>query len=439
MAGGIATTPTASPDAFEWLAGLLWRRPEQRGLVVVRRDGKSEPGYRLVARYFLLSSRSGSQFLVPAGSPPTMRACLLAYNRLRPRRVRLVRSVTGRALSGPMRALLPRERVDVFVRPDLFPEVRRTILIEGLLGQVLAAPAVFAAGLHPDHQNRKPVLQIFDQGGSPLGYAKIGWNEYTRSLVETEARTLRTLAGTACPGVRVPSLIWQGTWGDLSLALTAPLPLSVHSLGRSDHSASLRRFAGCLAADPHSRTDAIGQSTYWKRLHISLAAAAASRGTVVSAYLRHLDGIRDVTLRFGRWHGDWVPWNMGWAGEDLWVWDWEHSDPDAPLGFDIVHGEFQHAFVVQRRGVGAATQRAEALAAPQLAAIGMSLREIRALVDLYLAEIFARHERAVTGGAGGSSRFYPEILAVLAQRIRTQPVSNRVSPSNPTSPSHLLS
>ena len=52
----------------------------------------------------------------------------------------------------------------------------------------------------------------------------------------------------------------------------------------------------------------------------------------------------ETELGFGRWHGDWSPWNMGRAGGRMQVWDWEQSAVGVPLGFDAVHFLLQRLF-----------------------------------------------------------------------------------------------
>ena len=44
----------------------------------------------------------------------------------------------------------------------------------------------------------------------------------------------------------------------------------------------------------------------------------------------------DVEVAFGRWHGDWVEWNLAEADGELWAWDWAYSAPDVPFGFDLL-------------------------------------------------------------------------------------------------------
>jgi hypothetical protein len=63
-------------------------------------------------------------------------------------------------------------------------------------------------------------------------------------------------------------------------------------------------------------------------------------GPLLDAVAAHHDG----PLRpWARWHGDWVPWNLARSRRGLVAWDWEYSEPGAPVGLDEVHGAYQEA------------------------------------------------------------------------------------------------
>src|SRR5204862_442010 len=47
--------------------------------------------------------------------------------------------------------------------------------------------------------------------------------------------------------------------------------------------------------------------------------AVARAATDLAALVREVDGA--VELPLGPFHGDWVPWNLGWSGRTLWAWD----------------------------------------------------------------------------------------------------------------------
>lgn len=408
-------------DSLTWLREVIWERPALSGLVQVRLDEVRPRGYRPVASYAVVPDLRHARFLVPLASPAAARASLLAYNRLRTPLVRASRRLLATGYFGPLRGIAPGDRLHVYVRSDAPTDEQRAATLEWTFADLFGRPVAAAIGLRPVTPNRKPVAQLFDLSGSPLGYAKLGWNSYTSSLVTAEAAALRSLEVDPHEGVHVPSLLWNGAWQGVAVVISSPLPTGVRPQ-RTTTSERLWSFTRVVAGAGPLEVRPLGASAYWSRLSAALTGALAVDTTgAVRAHLAFLAGRSDVSFCFGRWHGDWVPWNMGWVGDELWVWDWEHSAPDAPLGFDVVHESFQRAFVVQRRGVRDAAAAARRASLPQLRLLGLSAVQADTVFALYLAELFTRYRRAAQGGSGDSVRFSAEILDVLASVGGTAP------------------
>jgi len=128
-------------------------------------------------------------------------------------------------------------------------------------------------------------------------------------------------------------------------------------------------------------------------------------------------GYGDVLLEYGFCHGDFVPWNLARLGERLYVWDWENSAPDTPLGFDAVHYHFQVAFVGRGLPLGEATALAARSARPALRELGVPAAHCGLLAVLHLAELFLRHEEARGAAGVADGRFYPAVTGVLEQQL----------------------
>ena len=197
---------------------------------------------------------------------------------------------------------------------------------------------------------RKPVLQVFGSDGTPLGYVKVGWNDWAREAVRREAAALRACAQRPMR-LGVPEFLGLSDWRGLDLLITAPLPRGIRRLGRGSglpDAGVLREiselapgFAGELAASP-----------WWLGVRSRIQAGVvdpAARSALELAAERIERAHGRVPLRFGAWHGDLVPWNLARRGSRLYAWDWEGSTPDAPLGFDAVHYHFQVAFIAKGR------------------------------------------------------------------------------------------
>jgi hypothetical protein len=113
-------------------------------------------------------------------------------------------------------------------------------------------------------------------------------------------------------------------------------------------------------------------------------------------------------LAFGRWHGDWAPWNMGSTGGRVQLWDWERSRAGVPVGFDIAH------FVLQERLVTRADPAATAAVLLRVGGDALARwydrpQQREATVLLYLTEIVARY----VADAG------PAPTPALRHRLRT--------------------
>jgi hypothetical protein len=124
-----------------------------------------------------------------------------------------------------------------------------------------------------------------------------------------------------------------------------------------------------------------------------------------------------VAVEFGRWHGDWVPWNLARSSAGLVAWDWEHSSTGMPVGSDVVHQAFQVALTLRHEDAAGATRAAEATLAAHAERLGVSAEAVPAVVDVYLAELWLRTERLAAGGTGWNPKLHPALLDVLRTRL----------------------
>ena len=347
-----------------------------------------------------------------------MASALTAYNALRPRRRRLVRRVIGTGLRAAVAQPLLRNKIDVGTAAGATGRELANDLLTAYLGRLLGHGQVVVAFGGSGGPYRKPVLQVFSVGGTPLGYVKVGWNAWTRDAVRREAAALRACAGRQL-ALGVPALLGQSTWHGLDLLVIAPLPSGVRRLrahqGLPD--AGLLReisrlsppFAGELAASP-----------WWLGLRARISAGvsdpeAVARLTAVADQIERSH--QDVTLEFGTWHGDLVPWNLARLGQRLYAWDWESSASDAPLGFDVLHFHFQVSFVAERCELAQAAATALRNARPVLGALGVATETQSLLAILHLFELLVRHEEAHSSTGDVDERFYPAVLGVLEQSL----------------------
>jgi hypothetical protein len=277
-------------------------------------------------------------------------------------------------------------------------------------------------GIGRPDPTRKPVLQVFSLGGRPLAFVKLGWNAVTRGLVRTEAAALEAWAGRGTGLVRVPRLLHRGVLGDLLVSVTAPLPPDVRAhrpVNRPPPLEAIREVAALRGVD----TAVLGETSYWHRLLTGVRAAAENGPEGAEAVLEGAVAALEaraagLEVELGTWHGDWVPWNLGWSNGRLYVFDWEHCAATAPIGLDALHYHFQVELILNGRDVGAAAAAARARGLPLLLPLGVRKRALPWLALIHLVEVFLRaHEMRLAGG-GVQARVYPAILGAIRESYR---------------------
>ena len=410
--------PAAASHA--WLFDLLFARTST---VTWAAAGALPDGFERAEQFAVLPAGGGRSFMVSLAARPGTASALTSYNALRSGRTRFARRVLGLGLRTGLAQPLLRDKIDIGTASGAAPgQLAGELLSEHLQQLFRRGPVVvaFGGGSGP---YRKPVLQVFSTNGTPLGYVKVGWNDWTRAAVRREAAALRACADHPMR-IGVPELLGHSTWRGLDLLVTAPLPRGIRRLraGRGLPAAGLPdagllreiselspRYSGELAASP-----------WWLSVRSRIQAAGldpAARSALNLAVERIDRTHGHVALTFGAWHGDLVPWNLARCGSRLYAWDWEYSTQDAPLGFDAVHYYFQVAFVAGQCPLGEATGLAADRAAAALRALGVPEEAHRLVAVLHLLELAIRHEDARSTTGEIDERFYPAVTDVLRQAL----------------------
>lgn len=324
---------------------------------------------------------AGSRFVVP-DDPRLAARALLAYNRLRPPRVRAGRAALATMLRTPARRVLT-THVQLPTGPSLLDH----------LAQVLGESRLVFAGSDTGGSGwRTPVLQLFTPDGVPRGYAKIGWDPVTIAMVDTEADALTRAAAAQWRSVRVPRLAWSGRYSDLALLVTEPMPARIRRLRRGEQPAVDALHEVAELHGPR-QVNAVRSSRFWAEAMETAANAPHDVGLVPM-----LDAIDitsgDVEIPFGSWHGDWVEWNLGATADGIVAWDWAYCAAGVPFGFDVLQFfHLRHRNLHGRPGDEALT-RAGVEAAPYLERLGLDADQARATTALHRLEVALRTERA---------------------------------------------
>ena len=410
----------ASPD-YAWMLDLLYGGKPS---VTWAAAGSLPAGYERAERLAELPSGPGRSFLVSLAERRGTASALTSYNALRSGRKRVVRRALGAALRTGLAQPLLRTKIDIGVRSAANPEQKAADLLTEHLSRVCAvdrpaaAPLVVAISGGDDGPYRKPVLQVFSAAGTPLGFVKVGWNDWTRDGVRREAAALRACE-TRSLEFDAPKLLGLSDWHGLNLLATAPLPDQVRGvrLAAPLPDASVLREISQLSA---CSSGPLADSPWWRGIHSRIQQNVSDHSS--SEALERMAGqlkagYGGVMFEYGFCHGDFVPWNLARLGERLYVWDWENSAPDTPLGFDAVHYHFQVAFIGRGLPLGEATVRAARSARPVLRELGVPAAHCGLLSVLHLAELFLRHEEARSAAGVADKRFYPAVTGVLEQQL----------------------
>jgi hypothetical protein len=419
VAGPSHAAESARPAAdVAWLLETLWG--ETSGGWEAGRAAASQAE----SEWAIVPSSARPELLLPLASRSASIAALTAYNRLRTGSSRAARRALAIGIAIGAGPLVTRTRVRASAAAPRLPLEPLLLSIFGRRDLEVALKVPRAA------PNRKPVLQVFSRDGMPLGYVKVGWNEFTRSAVRNEAEALSRIAHVRPATYSAPRLLHAGSLGELEVVCTAPLPLRARRpTSRRSLDPALLLELSTLSGGGESELCA---SPFWARLEEDLTAFGPRLHAEVSAAIdQALAGIvRDHgerTMRFGSWHGDWSPWNLAWAAGRLRAIDWEQWSSAVPVGFDSLHYRFSTAFGARRRPLREAIRAMDASASTELESIGVPQASVPAIRAMYLLTLFCRAEAQRRSGAGVNPRVHGPLSAYLIDEFGE--LSRRASPS----------
>ena len=213
-----------SPD-HAWLFELLFgTTPAVRWA----RAGALPAGFERADQFAVLPAAPGRTFVVSLRSRRGTSSALTSFNSLRSGPARFVRQAIGLGLRTGLAQPLLRNRIDVGVARQATPA--EDLLQDHLQSFFCHGPVVMAVGSGSEGPYRKPVLQVFSTEGEPLGFIKVGWNDWTRAAVRREAAALQACADQEML-LGVPPLLGLSTWRGLDLLVTGPLPPDIRRLG----------------------------------------------------------------------------------------------------------------------------------------------------------------------------------------------------------------
>jgi hypothetical protein len=269
-----------------------------------------------------------------------------------------------------------------------------------------------AISFGPPRANQKPIIRIMNPDGRTVAFAKIGWNELTKNLVDAEVEAVSSEAVQALNSVVAPRVLFHGNWETNRVAVYQAV---LGGPGRVEPDAN--QFLAVAHCWPTS-TQKLRTTSFFERLVADLTNIEGSNGQVARGIVELLDatyGEKEFSL--GGWHGDWTPWNNARLSQRrIVLWDWERAGGEAPLGFDSVHYRFQPSSL--RGGRRPVAQLLNAAIRPGNSSLAGNDPE--AIGRLYMATVAARHLQP--GGESGPVAQYGTFLNELAAILRSDNV-----------------
>ncbi|MGH8793196.1 MAG: hypothetical protein ACRDXX_11180, partial [Stackebrandtia sp.] len=275
--------------------------------------------------------------------------------------------------------------------------------VDAHLSAALGTDVHLCIHIGPARANRKPVLQLLDADARTVGFAKIGFNELTRSLVDEETAALRRLSQTRLQRLRAPRVLHAGSWRGNSVLVQEALP-GWSRPARSDPrrlADAMRELAECLGVEDASLSKSGYAATLHERLDVLAERADPDAATLVEAGRRLLRGSGEQRLAFGAWHGDWTPWNCTELSGEVLLWDFERFTSGVPIGFDALHYSLQSDIVTRGGDPTTAVLSLLAGAARLLRPFNVDADASAVCVRLYLVDLAARYlaDRQAEAGA----------------------------------------
>jgi hypothetical protein len=325
--------------------------------------------------YCLIGRRGGSTYGIPCQHPRAGAVGLRFFNTAS-------RSTQLRLASVGVSAGLTR------VFSDRALGVGRPRDIPSIFGSDPSAPAPIVPRFGTARANQKPVLASIEDD-SVVRITKMGVDPLTSRLVRSEYQTLRSLVSRSQQDLILPLAIELCDFHGHPALVETALPLD-SGIPMPDVQ---RRAAAAMIAELRPAPDyALSESPWAGRLWEILAAlpSSAQREAMLQQFERLLVKMGHVVLPHGSWHGDFTRWNTTVVGDQVAVWDWERFEDSTPVGFDLLHWDFQDRFDNDRLGPQSARGLISSAAAI-LRHIALDPASAQAVAGAYLLTIAARY------------------------------------------------
>lgn len=385
-----------------WLNSVLSADPNKSYLTISgpeRKDMKT--GWEKYYEFNYLPIKTGRGYLLPSSHKSAVNGLTL-YN-AQTWTARAIKTLLENPYIGSASSVFMKT-VNLRIKQDTDSAEKNNVLLFEHLKKVLQEKKLdFAISLGTPGPNRKPVIQLTNADDNVIGYAKVGWDGVTNSLVKNEADTIKYLSRSSFHSFALPSLLHAGWWHDRYLTvqspptgtvLPAPKVLTSHYLKMVEELADLK--TECMP---------IRASAFWANLVNALKNAKGGfyLGVLERKIIPKIDKtFGNMLLPFHISHGDLAPWNAYIKDEKLYLYDWENSRSDAPGGWDLIHFTTQTNIFLKKRNINELCKTIlsdtySSLTKPYWDKIGIGKDAFNTLFVLYMLE---RLSIASSEGAG---------------------------------------
>ncbi len=189
--------------------------------------------------------------------------------------------------------------------------------------------------------------------GESLACVKIGDTPLAIERLKNEAKMLKAMGKRSWVisngyGLKFPELLYEGDIEDAQVIIQSPAPFEGKT-GRSYFSEDYANILNTLL-DGTAANKKFSESEFYRGLKEGVNNYSLSYKDQLEEGLKYVeDSVGDKEIAFALCHGDFAPWNMIWNSRQVFIYDWESANCEAPAGIDLVHFLFQTAFLLKRQ------------------------------------------------------------------------------------------
>ncbi len=218
---------------------------------------------------------------------------------------------------------------------------KEPLALENLIWDVTGeAQPTFALSLGSPGAYRKLTVQVMRPNGEILGYIKLPLTAAATQRVRREAEVLARLAEFACLRPHIPKVLYADEWahGYILFESRGPSGTGPVELGVA-HEKFLQTLWSVQRVEKPGQMLVQEVAARWRKTEPLLDSRWRALGqAALERARRELDG---MMIQCGVVHGDFAPWNTRLENGQLFVFDWESADWQAPTLWDIFHFQVQ--------------------------------------------------------------------------------------------------